>query len=68
VANETERRVPRGADRLLSRWPEEHAGQKEIDLTCRVPGKTRQFIHLFCGKNSITCWKGQFSTITDFGR
>jgi hypothetical protein len=47
VANEAERRVPRGADRLLSRWPEEHAGQKEIDLVCRVPGKTWQCIHLF---------------------
>jgi hypothetical protein len=32
VANEAERRVPQGADRLLSRWLEEHAGQKEIDL------------------------------------
>jgi hypothetical protein len=52
VANEAERRVPRGADRLLSRWPEEHAGQKEIDLVCRVPGKTWQCIHLFCRRDS----------------
>ena len=47
VANEAERRVPRGADRLLSRWPEEHAGQKEIDLVCRLPRQTCQCIHLF---------------------
>ncbi len=52
VANEAERRVPPGADRLLSRWPEEHAGQKEIDLVCRGPGKTWRFIHLFRGRDS----------------
>jgi hypothetical protein len=51
-AAEAERRVPQGADRLLSRWPEEHAGQKEIDLVCRFPGQTWRFIHLFSRRDS----------------
>ncbi len=51
-AAEAERQVPTGADRLLSRWPEEHEGQKGSILDVGFLANW-QFIYLFRRRDPI---------------